>query len=81
MATGKTLEGVEQNFLDAQLFRKWSRGGDGKAGGGHFSKFDKSAEANEVPLTPIAAGAARGEVLDGLTVINTLNSAVYPSET
>lgn len=48
---------------------------------GHFSKFDQAAEANEVPLTPVAARAARGEVLDWLTVIDALHSAVYPSET
>ena len=56
-------------------------GGYGQSGGGHLTRLDEAAAADKVLLAPVAAFAARGEVLDGLAVIDSFLGAVYPAET
>jgi len=54
--------------------------GYGQAGGCHLTGLDEAAASDQVLLAPVAALAARGEVLDGLAVINALLGAVYPAK-
>ena len=56
-------------------------GGYGQAGGGHLAGLDEAAAADQVLLAPVAALAARGEVLDGLAVVDAFLGAVNPAET
>jgi len=55
-------------------------GGYGQAGGGHLSGLDEAAAAHQVLLAPVAALAARGEVLDGFAFVDAFLGAVYPAE-
>ena len=74
------LDGVDDPILIDKM-RRVDIGDDGEPGRGHLSRFDEAATAHKVLLAPVAALAARREVLDRLPVVNALHGTVYPSET
>lgn len=76
---GIGLNGVDYPvFIDKQLgVEVW---GYGKAGGCHLTGLDEASASDQVLLAPVATLAARGEVLDGLAVINALLGAVNPAK-
>ena len=73
-------DGIEQPvFKDKQRgvqIRCYSQ-----SGGGHFSAFYKPSAALQILLAPVAALAARGEMLYGFADIDSLHGAVNPAKT
>jgi len=74
------LDGIDDPILKDEM-RRVDVGDDGESGRRHLSRLDEASAAHKVLLAPVAALAARCEVLYGLPVVNALHGAVNPPET